>query len=46
MPVNVFCKINSILKIKQTVRRTFEMIHVLGARELSRVKLPEGQYRL
>ena len=27
-PVNVFCKINSILKRKSTVCRTFEMTHV------------------
>ena len=29
-PVNVFCKINSCLKRKRTVCRTFEMIHVLS----------------
>jgi hypothetical protein len=28
-PVNVFCKINSILKRKHTVCRTFEMTHVI-----------------
>jgi hypothetical protein len=29
-PVNVFCKINSFLKRKYTVCRTFEMIHVFS----------------
>jgi hypothetical protein len=28
MPVNVFCKINSFLKRKRTVCRTFGMAHV------------------
>ena len=36
-PVNVFCKINSFLKRKRTVCRTFEMTHVLHTGDCSKV---------